>query len=342
MACTTEKSEKKEMHIIPSLLPQPMSPGAMITQGFVEDIDSGKIHRSRRPLRSELHDIDELSSSVIEKGLLCPIVVRPRDNGRFFEVVAGNRRFEACKRLKIKRIPCYVAEFDDREAYEASLVENLQRKTLDPLEEAKAFERYVDEYGYGSASELSRRIGKSPSYVSRRIALLKLPKKVQEQLLLRGAKLGMAQELLSLGSDDEHTEALTELIIEKKVKTGSEVRRIIRHSMSSHSIGEKENRNLLAEQRQQQEEDDSTYYYSTRDVRQHALDRAFNKYIASLKVCMMRLDEVLDSIDENEEWVVRETLMQYRGYVHKHIDSLIRLKMRTQLLGELPASTKSS
>lgn len=327
------------------------------TQGFVEHIDAGKIHPPRTPLRptSEFvgsrHDhVEDLASSIMEKGLLCPIVVRPIDS--FFEIVAGNRRFEACRRLGIKKIPCYVSEFDDKEAYEASLVENLQRRTLDPLEEAKAFKRYVDEFGYGSASELAGKIGKTPTYVSRRIALLKLPRKVQEKLL-RSAKVGMAQELLPLIDDEDTAEELTELIVEKKVTTKNEVRRIVKHAKhSSHSrkqvvrggVGESafENKNILNHHNQQEEEDSFQTpfprYYSIEQIRQHVLDRAFSKYIATLKVCMMRLDEVLDSLDENKEWVVRETLMQYRKSVHNQIDSLIGLKMRTQRLFELPAA----
>ena len=147
---------------------------------------------------------------------------------------------------------------------------------------------------------------------------------------MRGAKLGMMQELLSLDGD-EHAEALTELIVEKKVTTKSEVRRIVRQ-MKSFGGSKGEKRNLLAEQQP------FSYYYSVREVRQHVLDRAFSKFIASLKVCMIRLDEVLGSLDENDEWVVRETLMQCRRSIHNQIDSLIILKMRTQHLLELTPS----
>ena len=336
-----------------------MSSESATTQGFVEHIDAGKIHPPRTPLRttsefvSSDHDlVEDLASSIMEKGLLCPIVVRPIDS--FFEIVAGNRRFEACRKLGIKRISCYVSEFNDKEAYEVSLVENLQRKTLDPLEEAEAFKRYVNELGYGSASDLARKIGKTPTYVSRRIALLKLPKKVQEKLL-RSAKVGMAQELLPL-IDDEHTaEELTELIVEKKVTTKNEVRLIVKHAKHcsrsrKRSVRDRagesalENKIGLQHHNQQEEGEDGFQasfprYYSVQQIRQHVLDRAFTKYIATLKVCMMRLDEVLDSLDENKEWVVRETLMQYRKSVHNQIDSLIGLKMRTQRLFELPAAT---
>ena len=107
-------------------------------------------------------------------GLLEPIVVRPVENGS--EVVAGNRRLEACRRLKMHRIPCHIVELDDREAFEVSLVENVQHETMNPVDEARAFKRYVDDYGYGGVSELARKIDKSQEYVSNRLRLLKLPK----------------------------------------------------------------------------------------------------------------------------------------------------------------------
>jgi len=147
-------------------------------------------------LRSDLGQLDELIASIEEKGLLEPIVVRPVEDG--FEVVAGYRRLEACKRLGWRRIPCHIIELDDREAYEVSLIENLQHKSLDPIEEALAFKRYVEEYGYGSVTELARRIEKSPSYVSRMIALLSLPDDVREELVRRRKSPSIAQELLNL------------------------------------------------------------------------------------------------------------------------------------------------
>jgi len=273
-----------------------------LLSGFLEEVEVGRIRPSRRAVRSDLGSLEELLTSIEEKGLLQPIVVRPVEDG--FEVVAGNRRLEACRRLGVKRIPCLVIELDDREAFEVSLVENLQRKTLNPIEEAEAFKRYVDEYGYGSISELARRIGKSPSYVSRRIALLKLPSNVKEQLLRRRITPSVAQELLSL--DEKHTRMVGELIINKKV-TRSEVRRIVR---------------LIKE-----DSVEPLSYYSLEERRQRIIERTLAKCIAGLKVCMMKLDEVLDYLDENE-WVLREILRQHRWLIHQQIDNLLKLKKK--------------
>jgi ParB family chromosome partitioning protein len=268
-----------------------------------------KIHQARWPLRNELGSVDELMSSIAGKGLLQPIVVRPADGG--FVIVAGNRRLEACKKLRMSRVPCFIVELDEKEAYEASLIENLQRKTLNPIEEAQAFKRYVDDYGYGGVSELARKIGKSQPYVSNRIALLNLPERIREEVIRRQITPSVAQALSSI-DDESEREKLTELIVEKKLTTRNEVRQIVRQvSRNNHS--DEKVPSMLS-------------YLPSEENRQRAIDRAFARYIASLKVCMIRSDEVIDSIED--EWVVRETLMQYRRATHTQIDSLMNLRRR--------------
>ena len=193
--------------------------------GFIEELGVNKIHPPKYIWRSNLGAIDELITSIEEKGLLEPIVVRPVEDG--FEVVAGHRRLEACKRLGWRKIPCHIIELDDREAYEASLIENLQHKTLDPIEEALAFKRYVEEYGWGGMSELARRIGKSVQYVSSRIKLLSLPQDVQDKISRRREiSPSIAQELINLEADKAR--ALTQVIVEKRL-TRREVRKIVVH-----------------------------------------------------------------------------------------------------------------
>jgi ParB family chromosome partitioning protein len=282
--------------------------GSNPLSGFFEELDVRRIRPSRRGLRDELGSLDELVASIEEKGLLQPIVVRPVGDG--FEVVAGNRRLEACRRLKMRRIPCVVVELDDREAFEASLIENLQHKTLNPIEEAKAFKKYVDEYGWGSLSELAERIGKSHTYVSRRIALLDLPKELQDAIVRRRTTPSVAQELLSL--DEEHRATLSKIIVEKKV-TRSEVRRIIKCVRAECDA------ELIAS------------YYPLEERSHRMINRILTKCITSLRVCMMRLDDALESVDK-DEWVLREVLMQHRILLHQQIDSLLKLKKKIQFL----------
>ena len=97
-------------------------------------------------------------------GLLQPIVVRTNNLGSF-EVVAGNRRFSACKKLGWRKISRHLVELDDKSAFEVSIVENVQRHTLNPIDESLAFRKYVEQFGWGGISELSQKLSKSTSYV---------------------------------------------------------------------------------------------------------------------------------------------------------------------------------
>ena len=89
-------------------------------QGFVEQLEVKNTRPSKRPLRTDLGQIRELMASVMEKGLLSPIIMRSSEGEGVFEVVAGSRRFEACTRIGMRKIPCHISELDDKEAYETS------------------------------------------------------------------------------------------------------------------------------------------------------------------------------------------------------------------------------
>lgn len=297
--------------------------GSAALSGYMEDIDMRKIRSCKSPLRNDAGPSGELVASIMEKGLLEPIVVRPM--GDIFEVVAGNRRLEACKRLKIGRIPCHIVELDDREAFEVSLTENLHRKTLNPIEEGSAFKKYVEALGYGSASELARRIDKSPSYVSRRIALLSLPKDVRDQLLLRGAKVGIAEELLALGQEEQI--GLAGFITKMEITKRSEVRRLVRYA---HQNGDDGSRGAAKQPRS---------HYEVMETRAHTIDRTLTKCIASLKESMGRFDDVMSSLadDDNDSWIVSEALTWQRRFMNSQIDDLLRLrkKLRTKFRSEL-------
>jgi ParB family transcriptional regulator, chromosome partitioning protein len=130
----------------------------MLTPGFIGDIDISKIKQSKN-IRHKISDTEDLSKSIEQKGLLHPILVRTLDG--YFEVVAGNRRFYACKALGWKKITCHIIELDDKQAFKVSLMENIQRKRLSSLDEAAAFKAYVSDFGWGGVSDLALRIGKS-------------------------------------------------------------------------------------------------------------------------------------------------------------------------------------
>jgi ParB/RepB/Spo0J family partition protein len=143
-----------------------------------------KLSEIREPkflLRTSLGRIEELADSIRKKGLLNPLTVRKTPEG--YELVCGWRRYNALKMLGMEWVLCVVHEdLSDKDAFEVALVENVQRKELSPMEEAKAFKKYVEEYGWGSVTELAEKIGKNKSYVARRIQFLELPEEVQRML----------------------------------------------------------------------------------------------------------------------------------------------------------------
>jgi len=277
--------------------------------GFLESVELRMIHPSRMALRTDSGPISGLMLSIQDKGLLEPIIVRPTEEG--FEVVAGMRRYEACRKLGLRRVPAHVVELDDREAFEVSLLENIQRKTLNPIEEARAFRNYVEEFGYGGETELARRIGKSQEYVSRRIGLLSLPQRVQDQVMRRRIAPSVAQELTLLNDDD--AEEMADKIGSQDLSF-REVRHMIRRKQSVED--HEEEAGFRASDPESLE----------RRVRR--VSRELNVAVASLGAAIVRLGEVADGLED--EWLVRESIFVCRDNLREQIDNLTRLKRKVE------------
>jgi len=136
-----------------------------------------KIDPNPQQARSEMGDINDLMASIKEKGILEPILVRPK-HGRY-EIIAGERRYMASKKLGLKDIPCIEKNVEDNEAMEIALIENLQRKDLDVFEEADGLLALAGVYDY-SHQRIAERIGKARSTVTESINLSKIPKEIRE------------------------------------------------------------------------------------------------------------------------------------------------------------------
>ena len=130
-----------------------------IDNSIIEPIELNMIRPSKFAVRHSPSTNDPeillLKTSILQHGLLQPIVIRPLDNG--FELVAGHRRFTACKSLRWRFISCKIRDMSDKQAYEIQLTENIQRKSMDPIEEAESYQKYVNEFGWGGISELSKK-----------------------------------------------------------------------------------------------------------------------------------------------------------------------------------------
>ena len=157
--------------------------------------------------------LQELTESIKEKGILEPLIVRRVDQG--YELIVGERRWRAAQKAGLKEVPVLVKEVEGREAFELSLIENLQRENLNPMEEAEAFKRLTEEFNISQA-ELATRIGKDRTTITNALRLLKLPLEVRNQLLQNRITSGHARAILSLETKEKQKE-LCSLIIQKSL-----------------------------------------------------------------------------------------------------------------------------
>jgi len=168
-------------------------------------------NRSQPRKRFDESKLQELAESIREKGILEPLIVRRTDQG--YELMVGERRWRAAQKAGLKEVPVLVKEVEKGEALEISLIENLQREDLNPIEAAEAFKHLIEEFNI-SQEDLSKRIGKDRTTIANTLRLLKLPMEVKNELLQNRITSGHARAILSLESKEKQKE-LCALIIKK-------------------------------------------------------------------------------------------------------------------------------
>lgn len=164
-------------------------------------------------------ELEELSRSIREKGLLQPLVVRQRDDGEY-EIVAGERRWRASQRAGLHELPVLIRELSDAETLEIALIENIQRADLNPLEEARAYGQLLEQFSY-TQQQLADSVGKSRSHIANTIRLLNLPESVRayiengkltaghaRTLVATDAPADLANKIISLGLSVREAENL--------------------------------------------------------------------------------------------------------------------------------------
>jgi ParB family transcriptional regulator, chromosome partitioning protein len=276
--------------------------------GIIEDIDLSRIKRASYFSRNMSNVTStELANSIKEKGLLQPILVRIKEP--YFEIVSGNRRYQACKSLGWRKIICHVLELDDKEAFEISLIENIQRKRLDPKEEAEAFKSYIMDHGWGGISHLSAKIGKSVSYVQRRVRLLDLAPDVLDSISNSSISTTIAEELLSIDDKDKQSQ-LTQLVSKNRLSS-RKVRELVK-DLKENSAYDYSNETYL-----------SAIKMVDIDNKVH---RSFDKSIIALKVALNKIGGIISEIEDN--WIAREILMQHKNVLHGQIDLLLKEKRK--------------
>lgn len=159
-------------------------------------------------------NIKGLAESIKEHGLIQPIVVRPLPNGITYQIIAGERRWRACKLLKMEEVPVIIRETDELEAAQLAIVENVQRADLNPVEEAMAYRALMDKYGM-TQDRLAEVMGKSRPYIANLTRLLSLPEEALTALSNGEISVGHAKVLLSIDDKDSLIYALNTIISEK-------------------------------------------------------------------------------------------------------------------------------
>ena len=282
-----------------------------ILDGIIEDLDICDLETSPTYYQSMCSGTNDLSRSIREKGLLHPLVVRQTKVDGRYQIIAGNRRYVACKTLGWRKIPCHIIEVDDdREAFEISLIENIQRRTLNPIEEAHAFKTYVSDFGWGGVSDLANKIGKSTSYVDRRLQLLKLPLDVLEKIDESLLNITVAEELIPL-HDETKQSKLGDLISKKRLSV-KDVRKLIREPEDS-IYDNNLNENLIQVPKDLSKLDKK-------------VSKSLDKSMIVFRIAMNKMADIMQTMEDN--WIIFEILAQHRNVLNAHIDLLIKQKKK--------------
>lgn len=172
------------------------------SEGFLElDIDLVKPNSDQPRTNFPETELEELTQSIKANGIVQPILVRPV--GEKYQIVAGERRWRAAQRAELDKIPAVIKDISDEKLLEIALVENIQRQELNPIEEAKAYQRLIDEVGL-TQEIVSKQVGKSRTFVTNYLRLLRLPKEILNFVENNKLSVGHARALLIL--DDESSQ----------------------------------------------------------------------------------------------------------------------------------------
>lgn len=213
--------------------------------GGVVELKINEIEPNVGQPRKKFDDVKlmQLSESIREHGIVQPIIVRREDN--IYKIVAGERRWRAARLAGLSSVPVIIKDVSNKQVMEMALIENIQREDLNPIEEAEAYERLINEHNM-TQEELSKSIGKNRSTIANIIRLLALCEKVKENLINGDISSGHARALLSIENKDIQ-EKVCEEIIEKSLnvrETENLVKRIQANSIEKKTV-KNEDENII-------------------------------------------------------------------------------------------------
>src|SRR5579875_3095714 len=262
---------------------------ALLQQGKITDVELKEIDPESFIIRSDFGDVSQLADSIRLLGLLEPLVIREKICMPYrYQLLAGHRRFRAC-----------IVNVTDKDAYLIALCENVQRKSLNPLEEAMAYSNYVHKRGWGGLTELAKNIGKSPAYVHAMIRILDLPREVQN--MVASGEIGpfVAAELTGLRDEREVLEVASKLKMRK--------------------VSMRQVRSMVKGQKFRFENPQSSYL------------KTIEEMIVSVRNCLVNFDISIGKMREGTEYYSRSVKFRYR--LHQLLDQLIneRAEIRDEL-----------
>lgn len=182
------------------------------------NIDDIKPNENQPRKTFDPEKIEDLANSIREHGVIQPIVVRKVD--KWYEIVAGERRWRAARAAGLKEVPCIVRNLTDEEHMLLAIIENMQREDLNPIEEAEGLERMISTFGMTQA-EISKSVGKSRPYITNSLRLLKLPERIKDMMAEGKLTTGHGRALITIEDQDKAIE-----IAEKVIEEGLSVRKI--------------------------------------------------------------------------------------------------------------------
>ncbi len=220
--------------------------GILKEDRFVEmDLENLKPNPLQPRTSFDQGSIEELARSIKETGVLQPLVVVPSKDDDRFTIIVGERRWRAAQKIGLQKIPVIIRNLNRAQQLEASLIENLQREDLNPLEIANAYQKMMEELGY-TQQETADKVGKDRASVANYLRLLKLPEEVKEHLAQGRISMGHARALLALENPSDQI-ALTQQVIRGDLSVREVERRIQRIKKQPQKREEKEaDPNLMA------------------------------------------------------------------------------------------------
>ena len=259
--------------------------------------------------RRNFDGLTELAQVIRAQGFTTRLRVRPDPiEAGFFQLVFGERRLRAAREAGLTEVPCEIAEHTDDEMLEIGLAENIQRRDLEPLEEANAFHMMIEQRDY-TVRRLAERIGKDKSYVEDRLALLRTPADVQEMVAQRPDSLRSAREIAKLGTSAER-QPLIDAVVSGTLNT-QDVRTIVREVAAQPDSDVVEVTDRIAVRTEPHTED------AVQRRPAPNVHRAMERDVQALRTVLTRLTQLLPSLDAADRAALAEYMIEIRAEVDR-------------------------